>query len=96
MPAGLAADTRSVAPVRRVRLTLLCALLVCACAPSSSGLGAQATKDLPQATKDLHYKGGTRLPHDRNMRCARRANFHGGHIRDQLVQLATRGLRHLP
>ena len=81
MPAGLAADTRSVAPVRRVRLTLLCALLVCACAPASSGLGAQATKDLPQATKDLHYKGGTRLPHGRIIGCARGANFHGGHIR---------------
>jgi len=74
MSAGLAADTRSVATLRRVRLTLLCALLLCACAPSSSGLGAQAT------TANLHYKGGTRLPHGHNMRCARRADFHGGHI----------------
>jgi uncharacterized protein YkwD len=73
MPAGLAADTGSVAPLRRVQLALLCALLLCACAPSS-GLGAQATK------ASLHYKHRTRRPHGHRTRCARRASYHGGHV----------------
>ena len=74
----------------RVQLSLLCALLVCVCAPSSSGLGAQATKaslpaatkaGLPQATKaSLDYKHGTQRPHGHHVSCARRASYHGGHI----------------
>jgi uncharacterized protein YkwD len=74
MPAGVAADRGSVAPLRRVQLTLLCALLLCACAPSSSGLGAQATK------ANLDYKGGTRRPYGHHVGCAQRASYHGGHI----------------
>ena len=74
----------------RVQLSLLCALLVCVCAPSSSGLGAQATKaslpaatkaGLPQATKaSLDYKHGTQRPHGHHVSCARRASYHGGRI----------------
>jgi uncharacterized protein YkwD len=73
MLAGLAADTGSVAPPRRARLSLLCALLLCACAPSS-GLGAEATR------ASVHYKHGTQRPPGRHVTCARRASYHGGHI----------------
>ena len=73
MPAGLAADMSSVAPLRRVQLSLLCALLPCACAPSSA-LGAQATR------ANVHYKHGTQRPPGRQETCARRASYHGGHI----------------
>jgi len=72
MPAGVAADTRRVAPLRRVQLALLCALLVYACAPSSSGLGAQASK------ADVQYKHGSQTPHSHRVRCARRASFRTG------------------
>jgi len=87
MPAGLAADRCSVAPLRRVQLTLLCALLLSACAPSSSGLGAQATRaNLPQATKaNLRYKGGTRRPYGHHAGCAQRASYHGGQIHPRHV-----------
>jgi uncharacterized protein YkwD len=81
MPAGLAADTGSVAPLRRVQLSLLCALLLCACAPCT-GLGAQAT------SANLRYKHGTRWPPGRHMSCARRASYHGGHVHPR------RGHRH--
>ena len=81
MLAGLAADTGSVAPPRRARLSLLFALLLCACAPSS-GLGAEATR------ASVHYKHGTQRPPGRHMSCARRASYHGGHIHPR------RGHRH--
>jgi uncharacterized protein YkwD len=73
MPAGLAADTGSVGPLRRVQLAVLCALLLCACVPSS-GLGAQATK------ASLHRTHHARRAHGRHLWCARRASYHRGPI----------------
>jgi hypothetical protein len=92
MPAGVVADTRKVAPFRRVQLALLCALLVYACAPSSSGLGTQASK------ADVQYKHGSQTPHRNRVRCARRASFRtgAGHPRHARHHSACGKRRHTP
>jgi uncharacterized protein YkwD len=74
MPAGLAADTGNVAPLRRLRPVLLCACLACACLPSSAALGAQAT------ASNVHYKHRAHGPRGHHYRCARRASFHTGQL----------------